>query len=175
MPVASNQKVVPPVCCSLRSCGASARLARTAWPKCRGGCCVRRVARHLPPLIEQPRLSCIFGDEVMQNRNTTRRKIVTHIIDVRQFFLFTTIGVQGGEPAKPRGEAAVRVRKWTARVCRKLVGDVKRGWVSHACSLRAAIKHEHAHGVGRTRRNPAGAERRNRRRSRRSSTSAIAA
>src|SRR5262245_2484051 len=111
-----------------------------------------------------------------KNRNTTRRKIVTHIIDARQVFLFTTIGVQGGEAAKPlRRSRRVRVGKWTALVCWKLVGDVKRGVVSHACSFRAAIKREHAHGVGRTRCSPAGAERRGRRCSMRSSTAAIAA
>jgi hypothetical protein len=87
------------------------------------------------------------------------RKIVTHIIDARQVFLFTTIGVRSGESRQtPAAAKPPCVLEVTARVCWKLVGDVKRGVVSHACSFRAAIKHKHALGIGRTRCNPAGAD-----------------
>src|SRR5262245_7047794 len=101
MRVASNQKVVRPGWQPHRR-DASPRLFR---PK---SMVKMSQVGAFPPrstasaaLLEQALLPCIFDDEVMQNRNTMRRKIVTHIIDVRQFFLFTTIGVSGGEAAKP--------------------------------------------------------------------------
>jgi hypothetical protein len=40
---------------------------------------------------------CIFEIALRQNRKASRRKIVMHIIDVRQFFLSTTIRALGGE------------------------------------------------------------------------------
>jgi hypothetical protein len=177
MHVASNQKVVRPPAWQPPPRDASPRLFR---PK---GCpnVVRRYCfphRHAPSCrlcSRGPRvlaflgsLTCKIEKERTQNCDAYHRRVAS-------FFVYHNWGTGRRSRQAPCGEAAVRVGKWTARICRKLVGDVTRGWMSHACSFRAAIKHERAHGVGRTRRNPAAAERQGRRRSRRLSTAAIAA
>jgi hypothetical protein len=176
MHVASNQKVVRPgLAASPKRCFASA-VSPERMSECRqkvlfsaSSCAI------LPPLFEGAPCPCIFGLTDLQNRKRKNANCDAYHRRVASFFVYHDWGTGRRSRQAPCGEAAVRVRKWTARICRKLVGDVTRGWMSHACSFRAAIKHERAHGVGRTRRNPAAAERQGRRRSRRLSTAAIAA
>jgi hypothetical protein len=89
MRVASNQKVARPgFGGSRRGCFASAVSPEKDVQMPLSGA----VSRHPATFARASGCPCIFGDEVMQNKKTTRRKIVTHIIDVGQFFLFTTIG-----------------------------------------------------------------------------------
>jgi len=69
---------------------------------------LRRRAASARLCLRERVVFAFLGMRTCKIEEKKERKIVTHIIDVGQFFLFTTIGVQGGEAAKPlrRGRRA---------------------------------------------------------------------
>jgi hypothetical protein len=101
MRAASNHKVVQPGW-QPRPGDASPRLSRLkGCPNAVRGYCLRAVVRHPAASARGSAVVFAFLKIVLrQNRKASRRKIVTHIIDARQFFLSTTIGALGGKAAE---------------------------------------------------------------------------
>jgi hypothetical protein len=112
MRVVSNQKVVRPgLAASTKRCFASA-VSPERMSECRQK--VLFPHRHAPSCRSCSRersVLAFLGSLTCKIEEKKERKIVMHIIDEQQVFLFTTIGVQGGEAAK-LGYRAAKPPSW---------------------------------------------------------------